>query len=294
LLLRFVVERLHVLPARLEMERLDAPFIGSFLDHLERERGCTARTRNARLGAIRSFFRYVAMNEPAHAFLCQRVLAIPNKRHERKTIAFLNRPEADALVGAPNRLTWAGRRDSALLHLAVQTGLRLSEITHLRCQDVHLESGAYVRCDGKGRKERCTPLRPDAVRMLAAWLRERNGRPEDPLFPSVRGARLSPDAVQLLVKRHTATARKRLPSLERKRVTPHVLRHTAAMDLLHHGVDRTVLALWLGHESPETTQLYIHADMRLKERALSRTDPLKATPRRYKPTDSLLSFLESL
>lgn len=294
LLLRFATEQLHTAPTKLKLESLDSPFIGRFLDHLEQERGCTARTRNARLGAIRSFFRYVAMNEPSHALLCQRVLAMPNKRHERKTIAFLTRPEMDALVTAPDRSRWAGRRDSALLLLAVQTGLRLSELTQLNCQDVHLESGAHVRCDGKGRKERCTPLRPDAVRMLGAWLRERKGRPEEPLFPSIRAGRLSSDAVQLLVSKHTATAGARCPSLQRKKVTPHVLRHTAAMDLLQHGVDRTVLALWLGHESEETTQIYIHADMRLKERALSRTDPLKATPRRYKPTDALLAFLESL
>jgi site-specific recombinase XerD len=292
LLLRFASERLHTAPDKLKLENLDSTLIGSFLDHLERKRRCTARTRNARLGAIRSFFRYVTMNEPSHALLCQRVLALPNKRHERKTIAFLTRPEMDALVAAPDRSTWAGRRDSALLLLALQTGLRLSEITSLHCQDVHLESGPHVRCDGKGRKERCTPLRPDAVRMLSAWLRERMGRPEDPLFPSIRGGRLSSDAVQLLVSNHAAAARKRCPSLERKRVTPHVLRHSAAMDLLHHGVDRTVLALWLGHESVETTQ--VHADMSLKERALAHTSPLNAKPRRYKPSDALISFLESL
>jgi site-specific recombinase XerD len=294
LLLRFAAEQLGKSPSELEIEDLEAPFIGRFLDHLEAERGNTARTRNARLAAIRSFFRYVALNEPAHGLLCQRVLAMPSKRHERRTIEFLDRAEIDALVAAPDPSTWTGRRDRTLLLVAIQTGLRVSELIGLRNQDVVLGTGAHVRCEGKGRKQRCTPLRKDAVLLVDAWQREQRGLPDDPLFPSLRGGPLSRDAVERLVAEHTASAQQRCPTLKRKKVTPHVLRHTAAMELLQHGVDRSVIALWLGHESVETTQVYLHADLRLKEQALSRTSPLGIKPGRYRPGDALLAFLEAL
>jgi site-specific recombinase XerD len=294
LLLRFAAEQLGKSPTELEIEDLEAPFIGRFLDHLEAERGNTARTRNARLAAIRSFFRYVALNEPAHGLLCQRVLAMPSKRHERRTIEFLDRAEIDALVAAPHPSTWTGRRDRTLLLVAIQTGLRVSELIGLRNQDVVLGTGAHVRCEGKGRKQRCTPLRKDAVVLVDAWQREQRGLPDDPLFPSLRGGPLSRDAVERLVAEHTASAQQGCPSLRRKKVTPHVLRHTAAMELLQHGVDRSVIALWLGHESVETTQMYLHADPRLKEQALSRTSPLGIKPGRYRPGDALLAFLEAL
>lgn len=294
LLLRFASERLDAAPTDLHIEKLDAPFIGEFLDHLETVRGNSARSRNARLAAIRSFFKYVALNEPAHALLCQRILAMPNKRHERRTIAFLDRAEIDALLAAPDLSTWAGRRDRTILLVAIQVGLRVSELIGLRCCDVVLGTGAHVRCEGKGRKQRCTPLRRDSVAMLQAWLRERRGLPDDPLFPSLRDGQLSRDAVERLVAKHVAAARQRCPSLKGKKVTPHVLRHTTAMDLLQHGVDRTVIALWLGHESVETTQMYLHADLRLKEQALSRTTPLDIKPGRYRPRDQLLAFLEAL
>jgi len=294
LLLRFAAAQLGKTPTELEIEDLEAPFIGRFLDHLEAERGNTARTRNARLAAIRSFFRYVALSEPAHGLLCQRVLAMPSKRHERRTIEFLDRAEIDALVAAPDTSTWTGRRDRTLLLVAIQTGLRVSELIGLRNQDVVLGTGAHVRCEGKGRKERCTPLRKDAVVLVEAWQRERRGLCEDPLFPGLRGGPLSRDAVEHLVAKHTASAQQRCPTLKRKKVTPHVLRHTAAMELLQHGVDRSVIALWLGHESLETTQMYLHADLRLKEQALSRTTPLGIKPGRYQPGDGLLAFLEAL
>ena len=294
LLLRFAFEELGKTPTELEIEDLDAPFIGGFLDHLEARRGNTARTRNARLAAIRSFFRYVALSEPAHALLCQRVLAMPSKRQERQPIEFLDRPEIDALLAAPDSSTWTGRRDRTLLLVVIQTGLRVSELIGLRNEDVVLGAGAHVRCEGKGRKRRCTPLRKDAVVLVEAWQRERRGLSEDPLFPSLRGGPLSRDAVERLVAKHAAAAQPRCPSLKRKKVTPHVLRHTAAMELLQHGVDRSVIALWLGHESVETTQMYLHADLRLKERALSRTTPLGVKPSRYRPGDSLLTFLEAL
>lgn len=294
LLLQFAKERLGKMPFQLRIEDLDAPFIGLFLDHLESTRKNGARTRNARLGAVHSFFRYVALEEPAHAHHCQRILAVPNKRYERRPIEFLSRQEIYALLAVPNPCTWIGRRDRTLLLVAAQTGLRVSELIGLNCQDAVLGTGAHVRCLGKGRKQRCTPLRPETARMLEVWLCERRGLPEDPVFPSIRGGRLSRDAVERLITKYTHRAEQTCPSLKRKQVSPHVLRHAAAMDLLHHGVDRSVIALWLGHESPETTQMYLHADMRLKEKALSRTEPLGVKLVRYRPDDQLLAFLEGL
>jgi integrase/recombinase XerD len=255
LLLRFAVERLGKAPSDLLLADLDAPFIGAFLEHLETRRGNTARTRNARLAAIHSFFGYVALNEPAHALACQRVLAMPCKRHERKPIEFLTRTEIEAVLRAPDASTWIGRRDRTLLLVAIQTGLRVSELIGLRCQHVILGTGAHLRCHGKGRKQRCTPLRQDAATMLAAWIHERRAPSEAPLFPGIRGGALSRDAVERLVAKHIATAQQSCPSLRSKRITPHVLRHTAAMELLQNGVDRSVIALWLGHESVETTQI---------------------------------------
>jgi site-specific recombinase XerD len=294
LLLRFATERLGKTPCALDLEDLDAPFMGAFLDHLEADRGNSPRTRNARLAAIHSFFRHVAINEPAHALLCQRVLAMPGKRHERRPVEFLDRTEIDALLAAPDPSTWTGRRDRTLLGVAIQTGLRVSELTGLRNQDVVLGTGAHVRCVGKGRKQRCTPLRADLVALLQAWQRERLGLSEDPVFPSIRGGSLSRDAVEHLVTKHSTAAQQSCPSLRRKRITPHVLRHTAAMELLQHGVDRSVIALWLGHESMETTEVYLHADMKMKEQALSHTSPLKLRPGRFRPGDQLLAFLEAL
>ena len=294
LLLQFAKKRLSKMPSQIRIEDLDTPFISLFLDHLESTRKNGARTRNARLGAIHSFFRYVALEEPAHALHCQRILAMPNKRHVRRRIEFLNREEIDALLTVPNRSIWIGRRDRTLILVAVQTGLRVSELSGLNCQDVALGTGAHVRCLGKGRKQRCTPLRPEAAKMLGAWLRERHGQPEDPVFPSIRGGRLSRDAIESRLAKYTLLAARSCPSLKRKKVTPHVCRHSIAMDLLHHGVDCSVIALWLGHESPETTKVYLHADMQLKEKALSRTQPLGVKPTRYRPDDKLLAFLEGL
>ena len=294
LLLQFANERLGRPPTQLRVEDLRPSFLGEFLEYLEAKRGNSARSRNTRLAAVRSFFRYVALQEPAHGLQCQRVLAMPNKRHVRRSVAYLDREEVDALLAAPDVATWVGRRDRSFLLVAVQTGLRVSELIGLRRQDVVLGQGGYVRCEGKGRKERSTPLRRDAARSLERWLRERGGGPEDLVFTTIRGGRLSRDAIERLVKAHAARASERRPSLKRKRVTPHVLRHSAAMDLLQNGVDRTVIALWLGHESVETTQMYLQADLRMKERALARTTPASATPGRYRPGDELLAFLEAL
>ncbi|MBI4320247.1 MAG: site-specific integrase [Chloroflexi bacterium] len=294
LMLQFATQRLRKRPSDLRIEDLDAPLIGEFLEHLEKKRGNSPRTRNARLAAIHSFFQYVALAEPAHALHCQRILAIPTKRNERNGIDFLDLAEVEALLSAPDPATWIGRRDRLLLTVAVQTGLRVSELVGLRCQDAMLGTGAHLRSRGKGRKERCTPLRKDAAALLEPWLRERHGSPGDPLFPSIRGDSLSQDAVGQLVAKYASMAQKRCPSLKRKKVTPHVLRHTTAMELLQNGVDRSVIALWLGHESVETTQVYLHADMRLKEQALAHTSPLGIKPQRYRADDKLLVFLESL
>ena len=295
LLFAFATARLRRAPSTLRVEELDARFLEAFLDHLERDRHNQPRTRNHRLSALHAFFRYVALAEPAVSLQCQRILAIPAKRFERGPVEFLTEEETRALISTPDADTWIGQRDRTLLLVAVQTGLRNSEITSLRRQDVELGVGAHVRCVGKGRKARCTPLRPDVVIVLKAWLSRHPGAPADPVFPSARGGRpLSADAVQRLVTRHVATASTDCPSLKAKTVTPHTLRHAAAMALLRRGVDLTVIALWLGHESTETTEVYLHADIRLKERALAPATPSGVVPARYRVPDPLLAFLEAL
>ncbi len=294
LLLQYAQKRLGKAPSNLTVPELDTPLLGAFLEHLERERKNSARSRNVRLAAIHSFFRYVALHAPEHSAVAQRVLAMPSKRYIRCPIAFLTSVEVDALLAAPDLTTWSGRRDRALLMLAVQTGLRAAELTSLRCEDIVLGSGAHVRCQGKGRKSRCTPLRKDTVLVLRSWLRERHGQPDEPVFPTTRGTALSHDALQYMLDKHLPAARRQCPSLTRKRVTPHVLRHTLAMDLLHHGADQTVIALWLGHESPQTTSIYLHADMQLKERALATTTAKNVSIPRYRPSDRVMDFLKGL
>jgi integrase/recombinase XerD len=294
LLLGFVHQRTGRPPSNLDLDDLDAPTIGAFLEHLEQIRGNNVRTRNTRLAAIRSFFRYAALRHPERAGLIQRVLAIPAKRFQSALVCFLTRDEINALLEGPDRSTWTGRRDHALLLVAVQTGLRVSELTRLTSADVELGAGAHLRCHGKGRKDRITPLTAQTVAVLRAWMRERHGQPADPLFPSRSGAPLSRDAVERRLTRHTAIAQARCPSLRSKRLTAHVLRHTAAMTLLHAGVDMSVIALWLGHEQIRTTQIYLHADLALLERALARTTPPNTSPGRYRAPDALLAFLDSL
>jgi integrase/recombinase XerD len=294
LLLAFAHQRTGTAPSGLQLEDLDAALIGAFLEHLEQERHNSPRTRNARLAAVHSLFNYAALRHPEHAALIQRVLAIPPKRTDRQLVSFLTTPEIDAVLAAPDQATWVGRRDHALLLVAVQTGLRVSELTSLACDDVCLGSGAHLRCHGKGRKERITPLTKQACGVLRTWLAERQAGPNAPLFPSIRGGPLSRDAVALLVAKHAHAAQRRCPTLAAKAVSPHVLRHTAAMQLLAVGVDTSVIALWLGHEGAETTQVYLHADLAIKERALARTTPARTTPGRYRPPDTLLAFLEAL
>ena len=281
-------------PGKLDIDDLDAPLIGAFLDHLEQERQNGVRTRNARLAAIRSLFRYAALRHPEHAATIERVLAIPPKRFERRLVTWLTEAEIDALLAAPDRATWTGRRDTALFGLAVQTGLRASELIGLTCADVHLGAGAHVSCTGKGRKQRITPLTSGTVAVMRAWLAERAGQPADPLCPTRTGRALSRDAVERRLAGYVKDATARCPSLARKRVTMHVLRHSAAMRLLQAGIDTSVIALWLGHEQIETTQIYLHADLQIKERALERTAPITTKPGRFRPTDKLLAFLEAL
>lgn len=294
LLLCYTEGRTGKQPCQLDISDIDAPLVGDFLDHLEHQRHNSARTRNARLAAIRSFFRYAALCHPEHGGLIARVLAIPTKKAERKELCYLDQAEVEALLAAPDRDTWTGRRDHALLDVAVETGLRVSELTGLRNRDVELGTGAHVGCTGKGRKHRATPLRKETAAVLAGWMAERAGGPDDLVFPTRRGTRLGRGAVERLVTKHAARATAQCRSLTNKRTTPHVLRHTCAMSLLSQGVDTAVIALWLGHERVETTSIYQHADMSIKERALARTAPPNTTPGRYRPTDSLLGFLNAL
>jgi len=294
LLLGFAQKRLKKAPSDMSIEDLDAPFVGSFLEYLEKERGNTARSRNVRLAAIHSFFKYVALEEPSCSALAQRILAMPNKRFKRRPIEFLTRPEIEALLAAPDQSTWGGRRDRTLLLLAIQTGLRVSELVSLRCSDIVLGTGSHVRCTGKGRKERCTPLRKETAVALRAWLRHRSDDSSEPLFPNARGGPLSRDGVEYLLAKHVATAVKQCPTLKKKRVSAHVLRHTTAMEMLEYGVDRFVIALWLGHEKVETTQVYLHANMKLKEQALNKAAPFNGRLKRFRPDDELLTFLKGL
>jgi len=294
LFLKFSQQRLHKSPSALVFEEIDAPLIVTFLDHLEKQRGVSVRSRNLRLTALHSFFRYIAFELPTHSAQIQRVLAIPSKRFTRALVRFLTRAEVDALLAAPDRCTWFGRRDHAFILMAVQTGLRLAEITGTTCNDLVLGTGAHVRVTGKGRKERCTPLAKPTVAVLKAWLREPSKGQERLLFPNVKGEHLSVHGVKYMLNKHTATAAKVCPSLKGKRVTVHVLRHTMALEMLQAGVDRAVIALWLGHESVETTQIYLEATLAMKEQALTKTTPPQGSPGRFRPDDELLSFLNSL
>jgi integrase/recombinase XerD len=294
LLLVFAQRRTGKPPSKLEVADLDAPLIGAFLEHLERERGNSIRTRNARLAAIHSLFRYAALRHPEDAAVIQRVLAMPAKRFETSVVTYFTDDEIDALLAATDQGTWTGRRDRAMLALACQTGLRASELTGLTVGDVHLGIGAHVSCMGKGRRQRITPIAASTARLLQAWMAERGGRETDPLFPTRRGAQLSRDALERRLAKSAAAAASSCPTLAEKRISPHVMRHSAAMRLVGAGVDIVTVALWLGHQNVATTQIYVHADLALKERALARTAPKDIPPGRYRPSDKLLAFLDGL
>jgi integrase/recombinase XerD len=294
LLLCFVHDTTGKAPSQLDFDDLDTDIISAFLAHLEAVRHSTVTTRNARLAAVHSLFRYAALRHPEHAATIGRVLAIPAKRHDRTLVCFLTRPETDALLDAPDRSHRIGRRDHALLLTAVQTGLRASELLGMQVADVQLGTGPHVNCMGKGRKQRSTPLLAETVAVLGPWLKERAGASCDPVFPGPRGERLSRNGLGQLVTKHACAAAISCPSLASRRVTPHVLRHTCAMRLLESGVDVTLISMWLGHESLRSTQIYLTAHMALKEQALARLTPPDTAPGRYTPTDDVLAFLDSL
>lgn len=294
LLLGFVKQRTGKAPSALDWDDLDTETISAFLEHLETERHNTPRTRNLRLTAIRSLFTYAALRHPEHAALIQQVLAIPAKRFDKRLVSFLTATEIDALLGAPDRTRWEGRRDRALLLVATQTGLRLSELIDLDCGDVSLGAGANLRCLGKGRKHRAVPLTSTTQAVLRVWLTERAGQPDQPLFPTRTGRRLSSDAVQRLVREHAATAGRRCPSIRADALHPHVLRHSCAMSLLRAGVDTAVIALWLGHADTHSTNAYLHANMAIKQAAIDRTRPPDVSPGTYQPEPDILTWLTAL
>ena len=296
LLLRFMRERTGAEPAALPLAALDADAVLAFLDHLERDRGCAARSRNNRLAAVRSFFRLVALRVPDCLGHVTRVMAIPVKRCDKRLVSYLTRDEVKALLAAPDRTTWSGRRDHALLLALYNSGARVSELTALRREQVRLDpAGPCLELRGKGRKERVVPLWAETARVLRAWLRELGDQGGGVAFPSARGQALSRDGVDHLLRCAVATAAVACPSLGAKKVSPHVLRHSTAMHLFQAGVDMAVIALWLGHESLETTHVYVEADLATKERALDKLAPMPpGTPARYRPDDKLLAFLAAL
>lgn len=294
LLLEFMKRRTGKQPSRLNWDDLNVDAVSAFLDHLQTERGNSVRTRNARLTAIRSLFAYAALRHPEAAALIAQVLAIPAKRFDKATVSFLEDAEVNAILAATDRHRWEGRRDHTLIVLAVQTGLRVSELLGLNCGDIALGTGAHLRCQGKGRKQRAVPISSGVERVLRAWLDERHGRSDEPVFCTRTGRRLSPDAVQRRVNTYAAKVAPQCPSLKNKRLSPHTFRHTNAMALLHAGVDTSVIALWLGHADIRSTNAYLHADLAIKERALARLAPVDATPGRYRAPDQLLNFLEAL
>lgn len=294
LLVHYAQQVLGKPPQALAVDDFSMEFVTGFLHHLEDQRGNGVQTRNTRLAAIRSLFRYIALHEPHHAALSQQILAIPNKRHIRQLVDYLNDDEINALLQVPDRSTWVGRRDYVLLLVAVQTGMRASELISMLCADVHLGQGAHIRCNGKGRKKRCVPLRRDSRTVLGDWLEERRGQPDNPIFVNQRARPLTHDSLGYLVSKNLAVACSLCPSLRKKRITPHSLRHTCAMTLLQGGVDQATIALWLGHEALETTYIYLHADLALKEKAMAKTTPSDIPVQRYRPEDQLLEFLNSL
>ena len=294
LFLNFVSSQVNVPAYRLDTAHVDPTVVVAFLDHLEQERGNCAATRNQRLAAIKGLVAFNATKTPEQLDTIARVLAIPVKRHPKPEVTYLTLAQAEALLDAIGSDTWTGRRDLALFALAIQTGLRLSEITSLTIASVHLGTAPHVACTGKGRKRRITPLTSSTAAALATYLHERTTRPGQALFPNPRGLPLSSDAVQQRLSCHLARAAANYPELAGKRVTVHTLRHTAAMRFLEAGIDTAVIALWLGHETTATTSIYLHADITIKRAALDRTRHPDAPAGQYRPTDSLIAWLRSL
>jgi site-specific recombinase XerD len=294
LLLQFIKDRTGIEPATLQVSDVDATTVLAFLDYLEQQRGNATRSRNLRLAAIRSFFRLVALRDPNSVALVTRILAIPVKRAEKTLIGYLTREEVDALLAAPDRKTWKGRRDHALLLTLYNSGARVSEITGLQRHQVHFGGSAFLQLKGKGRKERVIPLWPHTRRVLRDWFEELGGTDDLIAFPSARGRTLSRDGVDYILQGAIHAAGARCPSLTARKITPHVIRHATAMHLLQAGVDMASIALWLGHESLETTHVYLQTDLMVKEQALEKLNPVKGTTTRFKAGDPLMAFLASL
>jgi site-specific recombinase XerD len=294
LLLTFVRDQTGIEPVALRMADLDAPTVLRFLDYLEQQRGNSVRSRNIRLAAIRSFFRLVALRDPDSLGIATRVLAIPIKREDKKLIGYLTRPEMQALLAAPDPATWGGRQDHALLLTLYNSGARVSEIITLKQAQVRSETSTFVHLTGKGRKERTVPLWPETAQVLKAWFGEVGGHAGDLAFPSARGKALSRDGVDYLLKHAVRRALPTCPSLASKSISPHVMRHTTAMHLLQAGVDIATIALWLGHESIETTHVYLTTDLAMKEKALEKLEPIAGTWQRFHADDPLLAFLNAL
>jgi integrase/recombinase XerD len=294
LLLTFLRDHTGVEPSALRIADVDAPAVLRFLDHLEQQRGNAVRSRNIRLSAIRAFFRLVALRDPDSIGIATRVLAIPLKREDKKLIGYLTRPEMQALLAAPEQSKWSGRRDHALLLTLYNSGARVSEVITLTRAQVCFETSTFVQLIGKGRKERTVPLWHDTARVLKAWFRELGDHARGMAFPNARGKPLSRDGVDYLLKQAVLRAIPTCPSLAHKHISPHVLRHTTAMHLLQAGVDIATIALWLGHESIETTHVYLAADLAMKEKALEKLEPIAGEWQRFHADDSLLAFLASL
>jgi site-specific recombinase XerD len=294
LFLRYTQERARKQPTDLALADIDGPLVLGFLHYLEQNRGNGPRTRNVRLAAIRSFLQFAATKSPTSLPSIQRVLAIPMKRFNRKLVGFLTREEMSTIINAPDRSTWSGRRDHAMLATFYNTGARVSEIANARVADAVTNRSRCLRVHGKGRKERVVPLWPSTCRTLSSWIRERNSTPEAPLFPSRGGGRLSRSGIEDRLARAVGAAANVCPSLRGRHVSPHTLRHTTAMHLLQSGVDITVIALWLGHESPETTHMYIEADIAMKKRALDKLADPRSRAKKLAVSDALLAFLDGL
>jgi integrase/recombinase XerD len=292
--LTFLRDHTGVEPAALRLADVDAPVVLRFLDYLEQKRGNSVRSRNIRLAALRSFFRFVALRDPESLDIVTRVLAIPVKRTDQKLIGYLTRPEIQALLAAPDRATWVGRRNHALLVTLYNSGARVSEVTTLKQGQVRFAEHTCVQLVGKGRKERTIPLWVDTARVLRGWFQEVGEDAAHVAFPSARGTPLSRDGVDYLLKQTVQRAAVACPSLATKSISPHVIRHTTAMHLLQAGVDIATIALWLGHESIDTTHMYLQADLAMKEKALEKLDPIEGKWQRFHADDPLLAFLASL
>ncbi len=294
LLIRFLEKRYRKQAEELSVVDLSAPRILAFLDDLERRRGNCARSRNARLAAIRSFIRYAVSDEPLLLPLAQRLLAIPAKRFERGDVRYLSREQMQSLLNAPDASTKTGLRDRVLLMLMYNTGARASEIASLRIADVHLNDGGAVHIRGKGRKQRAIPLWRTTVRLLRSWLKQIDNSSERPLLPNAHGSAMTRAGVAQRLRHATAIAVQQDGSLHHQRISPHTIRHTTAMHMLQSGVDLSVIAMWLGHESIQTTHQYLQADLETKKQALSSVKSPKSARSRRAASRPLIQFLEGL